>query len=77
VVSTPVGHAPELLKDGAAGLLFALDDSCALSTAVETILNSPEVCARMKQSARNVAVQSLGLHRTQQKVIELIRNELH
>lgn len=57
VVATRVSAIPEVVEDGATGLLVAPDDSVALATAIETLLSD---------RARGVAYGQAGLERARQ-----------
>lgn len=50
VVSTPFIHAQELLSEGR-GLLARFRDSASLATAITTLLDQPELRARMEKAA--------------------------
>jgi glycosyltransferase involved in cell wall biosynthesis len=76
VLSTPVGHAPELLQDGVTGGLFPADDDAALSELLLHVLQHPDRHRAMRQAARQRAVEQLGLRHTQQKVIDQITQVL-
>lgn len=47
VVATDVGGVPELVVNGATGLLVPTDDSAELAAALNTMLNSPDLRAQM------------------------------
>lgn len=58
VVSTDAGGLPDLLSDGRDALLCPRGDAAAMAAAVEKILRSPEMAARLSSSARQTALAS-------------------
>jgi glycosyltransferase involved in cell wall biosynthesis len=58
VVATAVGGVPELVAEGATGLLVPPDDSEALATAVATLLADPARRAAMGSEGRRRALKS-------------------
>jgi glycosyltransferase involved in cell wall biosynthesis len=54
VVSTAFPHAVELLSSGA-GLIVPQRDSAALSAAIRSVLEDPELAASMAAEARRLA----------------------
>ncbi|MDE3088148.1 MAG: glycosyltransferase family 4 protein [Chloroflexota bacterium] len=72
VVSTPVGMAPRLLRDGACGRLFSIDDAAALAEALADLIHRPDALAAMRGAARQRAVAELDLKRTQARIAALI-----
>ncbi len=55
VVASRIGGIPELLRDGAEGLLVAPGDAPALATALAALLGRPAVTAGMRAAARRRA----------------------
>lgn len=55
VVSTNVGGLPDLVTDGEDGLLVPRGDAAAMASAVERILDDPELAARLSSGARYTA----------------------
>ncbi len=55
VVSTDAGGMPDLVEDGESALLVGRDDSAAMATAVERVLDDPELAARLSSNARREA----------------------
>ena len=51
VVSTDVGGVPYLVDDGRNGLLVPRDDPEAMTAAVRTIVESPDLAARLSHNA--------------------------
>lgn len=52
VVASDVGGNPELVEDGATGLLFPVGDGEALADALMTLLDDPERCTAMGDAGR-------------------------
>ncbi|MCS6922926.1 MAG: glycosyltransferase, partial [Fimbriimonadales bacterium] len=55
VVATAVGGVPELVENGASGLLVPSDDVAALAQALQTLVDNPSLRATMGHKARQVA----------------------
>jgi glycosyltransferase involved in cell wall biosynthesis len=52
VVGTAVGGTPELIEDGATGLLVPRHDPVALAAALERLLDDPALAARLGDAGR-------------------------
>ena len=76
VVSTPVGRAPELLGDGAAGRLVGIGDADALAQALLQVLSAPEARAEMGRRGRALAEERLPLVRSMAALEAVIAAEL-
>ncbi|MCL5998015.1 MAG: glycosyltransferase [Chloroflexi bacterium] len=76
VISTPVGHAPDLLRESDAGSLFPVGDDAALCQLMLRLLRHPERRHAIQTAARKLAEEQLDLRRTQQKVIGLLADVL-
>jgi glycosyltransferase involved in cell wall biosynthesis len=57
VVSTRIGGVPHLVRDGAEGLLTEPRDAEGMAAAVERLLASPALAARLSRSARSKTEQ--------------------
>ena len=55
VVSTDAGGLPDLIQDGATGLLVGRDDPEAMAGAVERVLSDADLAARLSSGARHAA----------------------
>lgn len=55
VAASRVGGNAEAIEDGRTGVLFDLDDSSALSTAIRTLLTNPTRAADLGKAARSAA----------------------
>ena len=60
VVVSAVGGMPELVDDGASGLVVAPGSSEALAAALRTLLSDPELAERLGESARRRARERLS-----------------
>jgi glycosyltransferase involved in cell wall biosynthesis len=57
VVSTRVAGIPEAVIDGRSGLLVEPDDLSALTAALRTVVEDPELAERLRAGAREVATE--------------------
>ena len=76
VVSTPVGRAPELLADRAAGRLFPIGDAGALAQALLELLAVPDLRGQMGRHGRLLAEQRFPLARALDAITAIIAAEL-
>lgn len=60
VVASKVGGLPEVVDDGATGILVTADDSAATATAIEHLLAAPSRAHEMGLAARSRALQRFG-----------------
>jgi glycosyltransferase involved in cell wall biosynthesis len=74
VVTTRVGAIPEMIHDGATGLLVAPGDRDGLQDALDRLLSSPELRLKMGSAARATAerVDDAGHNAT--RVLEVLRS---
>lgn len=63
VVATRVGGIPEAVRDGEEALLVPAHDTGALSRAVNRVLDSPDLAARLARAGRGRALAELGPER--------------
>lgn len=61
LVATAVGGTPEIVRDGASGLLVPADDAAALARAVERVLADPALAAHLARGARDHARAELSV----------------
>ncbi len=61
VVATAVGGNPDLVQEGRTGLLVPSDDEAALSDALASLWDAPELACAMGEAGRAVALRALGL----------------
>jgi glycosyltransferase involved in cell wall biosynthesis len=73
VVSTPVGRAPELLRDGLVGYLYELGNHEALAGRLRSILADRRHADDMKRAARRTAEHRLGLQQSLLKIEEQVQ----
>lgn len=64
IVATAVGGVPELVESGTHGLLVESEDERGLASALQTLIDSPEVRHRMGQAARAHAVKHFDIRNT-------------
>jgi glycosyltransferase involved in cell wall biosynthesis len=55
VVASPVGALPEIVQDGHSGLLVPAGDVASLTSALQRLIDDPELRLRMGRSARELA----------------------
>lgn len=75
VVSTPVGYAPSLVKDGETGVVVPPRDAAAIASAVRELMDDPARRVRMGAAAR-AAVEGLTWERTARLTIDVYRRAL-
>jgi glycosyltransferase involved in cell wall biosynthesis len=63
IVTTAVSGIPELVEDGETGLVVPLRDPAALASAIERLLDSPELRERLRKGARARVEQTFDLRR--------------
>jgi glycosyltransferase involved in cell wall biosynthesis len=73
VVATPVGGIPDLLEEGKNGRLVKVSDVHGLSETVLELLRSPELRARLGESARAVVVQKFSPEKELEANLEIYR----
>jgi glycosyltransferase involved in cell wall biosynthesis len=76
VVSTPVGAIPEIVDNGANGLLVPPMDAEALAAAVERLLGDPELCERLGAAARTKIEERFDISRNALRYAELFRDSV-
>lgn len=72
VVATPVGVAPELLADGAAGRLVPIGDAAALTQALGSLLARPEAWPVMGQAGRAAVTARYGMDTVCDRYVALL-----
>ncbi len=73
IVSTPVTGIPELVRDGETGLVVPERDPAALAVAIARLLDSPELCARLRERARACVEERFDLRRNAAAVAAELR----
>jgi len=58
VIATRVGGNPDLIRDGVNGLLVPEKDAEALAAAITRLMDDPELCRRLGESARREVIES-------------------
>lgn len=72
VVASRISGIPELVHDGANGLLVAPRDPQTLADAIRGLYEDPELCRRLDVSARDTVVRGFDIQSTAQNLAELI-----
>lgn len=73
VVSTRVGGVPEMIEDERSGLLSAPGDERGLEVAVDRLLASPELRARLGARARELAEEHFDGRRNARRLFDVMR----
>jgi glycosyltransferase involved in cell wall biosynthesis len=76
IVSTSVGGIPELLGDGAAGVLIAPGDVPRLAEVLAELVRDPERRAELGRAARARCEERYDAARQTSRLVELIRSRL-
>ncbi|MEO8076548.1 MAG: glycosyltransferase family 4 protein [Acidobacteriota bacterium] len=75
VIATPVGCAPDIVRDGDTGVLVPIRDSTALADAVMRLMDSPQDRARIGANGA-AAVSSMSWRRTAERTVIAYRKAL-
>ena len=76
IVSTAVSGVPELVQDGETGLIVPQRDPAALADAIERLLDSPKLRARLAARARSHVETFFDLRRNSEAVAREFRRAL-
>ena len=76
VVAARVGGIPELIDDGATGLLAPPEDVPALAGRVEALLDDPGLARRLGDAARVAAADRFGRERFRREIVAVVRDAL-
>lgn len=66
IISTKVGGIPEILKDGVNGFIMEPGDKAALKSAIDALLNDPDLRKRMGTASSNMVEEHLPEHVAEQ-----------
>lgn len=64
VIATAVGGIPDVIEDGATGLLIEPGDINHLAAAMKRLLEDPDLCEKLGRTARRKALTHFSLHKT-------------
>jgi glycosyltransferase involved in cell wall biosynthesis len=73
VVSTRVGAIPEMVSDGETGLLVPVRDAAALAVAIATLLDRPDLRARMGEAGRRRVEAEYDARVNARKLLEILK----
>lgn len=76
VVASNVGGIPEMIQDGYTGFLVKSGDEEALGIRLVELMQSPDLCYRMGQNAREVAACRFAPAIIAKKTIEAYRRAI-
>ena len=77
VVATRVGGTPEIIEDGASGLLVPPEDPCALAEAIQRLLRDRSMAARIGRTARERIRTSFSFERAAREIETVYECERH
>ncbi|MEX2335564.1 MAG: glycosyltransferase, partial [Pseudohongiella sp.] len=77
LVATDVGGNPELVTDGINGLLVPVRNVAALATAINTILDDPEMAARFGAASRRMCMEQFSMEKMVTATQQIYQRELH
>jgi glycosyltransferase involved in cell wall biosynthesis len=77
VVATRVGGTPEIIEDGATGLLVPPEDPCALAEAIQRLLRDRSMAARVGRTARERIRTSFSFERVAREIETVYESERH
>ncbi len=75
VVSTEISGIPEVVKDGASGLLVAERDAGALAAALERVIADPDLRARCGREGRRIVEENFSIEATGRTLSGLFRRD--
>jgi glycosyltransferase involved in cell wall biosynthesis len=71
-VATAVAGIPEIVRDGETGLVVPVDDVEALTKALRTLVESPELRGRLGTAAQELVTASFDAEKNAERLIELL-----
>lgn len=74
VIATPVAGVSELVRDDETGLLVPPGDIDALAEALDRLFGHPELCRRLGEAGRTVALERHDVLREARVLLDLFRN---
>src|SRR5262249_19035790 len=72
LVSTAIAGIPEIVREGETGLVVPLDDVHALTRALGTLVDSPDLRRRLGESARRLVDEQFDADRNTRRLVELL-----
>ena len=76
VVGTAVGVGREIVRDGETGFRISLKDKQSVRRAVLTLMDNPDLCARMGETARRLVIERYSHKAIAARHIELYKKLL-
>ncbi len=74
-VATAVAGIPEIVRDGETGLVVPVDDGEALTKALRTLVESPDLRGRLGTAAQELVTASYDADKNAERLVELLLAE--
>ena len=75
IIACTVGSIPEIVKDGVSGILVQPKNSKDLAEAMNTLINSPKLRAKMGQAGRQIYLENFQFDKiVKEKFLPLYEN---
>ncbi len=74
-VATAVAGIPEIVRDGETGLVVPVDDVEALTKALRTLVESPDLRGRLGTAAQELVTASFDADKNAERLVELLLAE--
>jgi glycosyltransferase involved in cell wall biosynthesis len=72
VVATDAGGVPELIENGADGILVESGDANAIAAAIMRVVEDPLLAVRLSQASRFKIIESFSHHRSARVIADLL-----
>ena len=77
VVASRIGALEEIVQEGRTGLMFTPGDAEGLARQVRYLWNNPELCAKMGQAARTVALDDYSPRNCYERIMDVYRRAIY
>jgi colanic acid/amylovoran biosynthesis glycosyltransferase len=75
VISTDISGVPELVHDGATGLLVPPEDAAALADAIEKLLKDSDLAGRLAEAGYDLVCDKFDLRKNAARIAQLIQQQ--